>query len=78
VRALEWDVWTTIDKTDFVESIYARFILPRKERRSPVFRFPSITELSDAELQAIEAEVEAVIDAALAKNIATEARLFPS
>ena len=75
-RALEYAVWTNMDQTDFKESIYSRFILPKKERKKPSFTHPNIFEISKDELQELQSEIQSMVNTLKEKLSDTENLLF--
>merc|ERR1712137_178827 len=60
-RVLEYLVWDNMSKADFNESIYSRFILPKKERREPKFQHPNIFEISPEQLQQLHTELTEMV-----------------
>jgi len=77
-RALEFAVWTNMDTTDFKESVYSRFILPRKERRSPKFVHPNIFEMSANDLDSLRNEVVSFVESQRKTLSETQNTLFSS
>ena len=77
-RALEYEVWTTMEKTDFLESIHSRFILPKAERREPKFIHPNIFDLSPAEIASLKQQLVKFIDSLKPKLNSTKDLLFSS
>lgn len=75
-RALEYEVWNNMEKADFMESIYSRFILPRKERRAPSFFAPAIFDMPTAEITSMRSDLEDFISSLLKKSKGTEELMF--
>merc|ERR1719282_1852685 len=76
VRALEYEVWTNMDKDDFIESIYCRFILPRKERKTPVFCSLDIFEIPEVEYKNLKEDLEHFVSSLIEKSEGTEELMF--